>query len=340
MFIVNSYSLAVILCFVTMLCWGSWGNTQKLAAKSWRYELFYWDYVIGMALFALLLAFTAGSIGSEGRPFLQDLAQASGSSIGWILLGGVIFNASNILLSASISLAGMAVAFPLGVGIALVMGVVNNYIVAIQQGSKTGDPVLLVVGVLLVVAAIVFNGIASARKGGEEVSRSGQRKGVVLALVAGLVMSFFSSFVMRAMDTTNFVAPEAGKVTPYTAIVVFTLAILLSNFLFNTLVMRFPFTGEPVRYRDYFRGRFSTHLVGVLGGCIWCLGTALSYITAEKAGPAVSYALGQGAPLVAAIWGVFIWKEFKGARKGVAWLLVAMFAFFIAGLATIILAGQ
>ena len=340
MFIVNSYALAVVLCFVTMLCWGSWGNTQKLAAKSWRYELFYWDYVIGMVLFALLLAFTLGSIGSEGRSFLADLQQASWSSILWILVGGIIFNASNILLSASVSIAGMSVAFPLGVGIALVMGVVNNYRVAVMQGSKTGNVVLLVIGVVLVVCAIVFNGMASARKGEGGVSKADQRKGVILALIAGVVMSFFSSFVMRAMDTTNFVAPAAGKVTPYTAIVIFTVGVLLSNFIFNTIVMKKPFVGEPVQYKQYFKGDFKTHLVGILGGSIWCLGTALSYITAEKAGPAVSYALGQGAPMIAAIWGVFIWKEFKGAKKGVYGLLVAMFCFFIAGLAAIVIAGR
>ena len=340
MFIVNSYTLAVILCFVTMLCWGSWGNTQKLAAKSWRYELFYWDYVIGMVLFALLLAFTAGSIGDAGRPFLADLKQASGASLLWLLLGGVIFNASNILLSASTSIAGLSVAFPVGVGLALVLGVINNYRVAVQQGSKTGNLVLLALGVALVVCAIVCNGVAAGRKGDGGVTKANQRKGIILALIAGVVMSFFSSFVMRAMDTANFVTPAAGKVTPYTAIVIFTLGVLLSNFLFNTLVMRKPFVGEPVSYKEYFGGNFKTHLVGMLGGCIWCLGTALSYITAEKAGPAVSYALGQGAPMVAAIWGVFIWKEFKGAKKGVYGLLALMFCLFIAGLACIVAAGN
>ncbi|MBR5905836.1 MAG: multidrug DMT transporter permease [Bacteroidales bacterium] len=340
MFIVNSYALAVVLCFVTMLCWGSWGNTQKLASKNWRYELFYWDYVIGMVLFALLLAFTLGSTGSEGRPFLEDLKQASTESILWILLGGVIFNASNILLSASVSLAGMSVAFPLGVGLALVLGVINNYRVAVQQGSKTGNVVLLIIGVLLVVCAIVFNGMASARKGDGGVSGSARRKGVILALIAGVVMSFFSSFVMRAMDTANFVDPAPGKVTPYTAIVIFTFGVLISNFVFNSIVMKKPFVGTAVSYKQYFAGDFKTHLVGVLGGCIWCLGTALSYITAEKAGPAVSYALGQGAPMIAAIWGVFIWQEFKGAKKGVYGLLAAMFCFFIAGLAAIVIAGK
>ena len=341
MFIVSSYKLAVILCFVIMLCWGSWGNTQKLAAKSWRYEFFYWDYVIGMVLFALLLAFTAGSIGTEGRPFLQDLGQASCECLLRIVLGGVIFNASNILLSASTSIAGMSVAFPLGVGIALVLGVINNYRVAVAAGSKTGNVLLLVLGVALVVAAIVCNGMASGRKAvKDDADKAAQKKGIILALIAGVVMSFFSSFVMRAMDTTNFVTPEAGKVTPYTAIVVFTLGVLVSNFLFNTLVMKHPFVGEPVKVSDYFKGSGKTHLVGMLGGTIWCLGTALSYITAEKAGPAISYALGQGAPMVAAIWGVFVWKEFKGAKKGTGLLLAAMFVLFIAGLASIVIAGM
>ena len=340
MFIVNSYTLAVILCFVIMLCWGSWGNTQKLAAKSWRYELFYWDYVIGMVLFALLLAFTAGSIGEAGRPFLTDLKQASASSVLWILLGGIIFNASNILLSASTSIAGLSVAFPLGVGLALVLGVINNYRVAVQQGSKTGNLVLLALGVALVVCAIICNGIAASRKGDSGISKADQRKGIILALIAGVVMSFFSSFVMRAMDTANFVTPAAGKVTPYTAIVLFTLGVLLSNFLFNTIVMRKPFVGEPVSYSQYFKGNFKTHLVGMLGGAIWCLGTALSYITSGKAGAAVSYALGQGAPMIAAIWGVFVWKEFKGSGRQVYTLLALMFAFFVIGLGLIVVAGN
>ena len=314
MFIVNSYLLAVVFCFITMLCWGSWGNSQKLAAKSWRYELFYWDYVIGMVLFALLIALTMGSFGSEGRPFLEDVAQANGKAIGSIILGGVIFNASNILLSASTSIAGLAVAFPLGVGISLVLGTIINYI-----GAPAGNPVLLFIGVALIVVAIICNGIASGKISSEK--KAGANKGIILAAVAGTLMAFFYRFVAASMDLENFAAPAVGKVTPYTAIVIFSLGVLLSNFVFNTLVMKKPFVGEPVTYKQYFAGSFKTHLVGVLGGAIWCLGTAFSYIASGKAGAAISYALGQGAPLIAAIWGVFIWKEFKGANKQVYGLL-------------------
>ena len=333
MFIVNSYLLAVVFCFITMLCWGSWANSQKLAAKSWRYELFYWDYVIGMILFALLIAFTMGSCGTEGRQFLEDVAQANGKALGSIILGGVIFNASNILLSASTSIAGLAVAFPLGVGISLVLGTIINYI-----GAPAGNPVLLFIGVALIVVAIICNGVASGKISSEK--KAGANKGIILAAVAGTLMAFFYRFVAASMDLENFAAPAVGKVTPYTAIVIFSLGVLLSNFVFNTLVMKKPFVGEPVTYKQYFAGSFKTHLVGVLGGAIWCLGTAFSYIASGKAGAAISYALGQGAPLIAAIWGVFIWKEFKGANKQVYGLLGVMFVLFIAGLGFIIAAGN
>ena len=336
MFIINSYLLAVVFCFITMMCWGSWGNTQKLAAKNWRYELFYWDYVIGMVLFALLICFTMGSFGTEGRPFVEDIAQVSLRNVGSIILGGVIFNASNILLSASTSIAGMAVAFPLGVGISLVLGTVINYI-----GAPSGDPMYLFLGVALIVVAIICNGIASGKaQQADAENKKDAKKGIILAAIAGTLMAFFYRFVAAAMDLENFAAPAAGKATPYTAIFIFSLGVLISNFVFNTFVMKKPFVGEPVSYKEYFKGNLKTHLVGILGGSIWCLGTAFSYIASGKAGAAISYALGQGAPMIAAIWGVFIWKEFKGANKNVYGLLALMFLFFIAGLGCIIVSGN
>ena len=335
MFIISSYTLAVVFCFITMLCWGSWGNTQKLAGKTWRYELFYWDYVIGMVLFAVLLGLTMGSTGELGRSFIADLQQASLTSVGWVLLGGVIFNASNILLSASTSLAGMAVAFPLGCGLALVLGVVNNYL----EQSK-GNPMLLALGVLFIVVAIVCNGMAAGRVSKQSEGNKNSKKGIVLAIVAGLLMSTFYRFVVKGMDINNFEQPAAGMLTPYSAIFIFSLGVLVSNLIFNTYVMKRPFVGEPVSYSEYFKGGLSTHLVGVLGGAIWCLGTAFSYIAAGKAGAAVSYALGQGAPMIAAFWGVFIWKEFKGADRKTGYLLALMFALFIIGLGIIVVAGN
>lgn len=332
MFIIENYGTAVLFCIITMLCWGSWANTQKLASKNWRFELFYWDYVIGILLFSLISAFTLGSFGEGGRSFLVDLQQASASNVVSALLGGVIFNAANILIAAAISIAGLAVAFPVGIGIALILGVLVNYFAA-----EKGNPVLLFTGVALVAVAIVINAIAYKRKTGAE--QKVPTKGIVTAILGGVLMSFFYRFIAKGMDLENFQNPAVGKMTPYTAVFIFSMGIFVSNFLFNTILIKRPFEGPPTSYAEYFRGKFKTHLVGVLGGLIWGVGNSFNLIAAGKAGPAISYGLGQGATLVAALWGVFIWKEFRNSPKGTSGLLAAMFVFFIAGLGLLIYAG-
>ena len=333
MFIVESYGLAVALCWVTMLCWGSWGNTQKLSAQTWRYELFYWDYVIGILLFSLVWGLTLGSIGEGGRGFMQDLQHVGMENFWSAFLGGVIFNASNILLSASMSLAGMSVAFPIGVGLALVLGVFVNYF-----SVPKGDPVTLFGGVFLIVLAIVFNGIASS-KVSEVSGQTVRKRGVLIAVCAGILMAFFYRFVAASMDMENFASPAPGKLTPYTAVFVFAIGVFVSNFLFNTLAMKHPVEGKPVSISGYFKGDMSTHLVGVLGGVIWCIGQSFSMIASEKAGAAISYGLGQGATLVSALWGILIWKEFKGAPAISNRLNVGMFILFVIGLGFLIYAG-
>ncbi|HRV89816.1 MAG TPA: GRP family sugar transporter [Prolixibacteraceae bacterium] len=333
MFIVNSYALAILFCFITMLCWGSWGNTQKLAGKTWRYELFYWDYVIGVLLLSLIFAFTLGSFGEGGRSFLADLRQADAGNIGSAFLGGIIFNASNILLSAAIAIAGMSVAFPVGVGLALVLGVIINYL-----GSQKGDPLFLFLGVGLITLAIILNALAyrKASAGNMKVTT----KGIMIAIISGVLMSMFYRFVAASMDLDNFVSPAQGKMTPYTATVIFALGVFISNFLFNSILMKKPISGEPTGYKAWFSGKFPIHLVGVLGGIIWGIGNSLNLIAAGKAGAAISYGLGQGATLVAALWGVFIWKEFKNAPKSTNRMLALMFLLFVAGIILIIMAGQ
>jgi glucose uptake protein len=330
MFIVESYPLAVAMCVVTMICWGSWANTQKLATKAWRFQLFYWDYGIGVFLFALLLAFTLGSGGEGGRGFLADLAQADGKWLGSAMLGGVIFNLSNILLVAAIDIAGIAVAFPVGVGLALVIGVVTTY-----AAKPEGNVPLLALGVGCVALAIVLDALAYRRLAAA--GQTASTKGITLSVVAGVLMGFFYSFVaqsMGAIDATRML--QGGKLSPYTAIVLFSAGLLASNLVWNSIVMAKPFSGEPVTYRDYFqKGTTRLHLIGLMGGAIWNIGMSFSIIASTTAGPALSYGLGQGATLVGAVWGVFIWKEFKGA-PGTGRLLAAMFILYLIGLGVLI----
>lgn len=330
--IVESYSVAVAMCIVTMLCWGSWANTQKLASKEWRFQLFYWDYAIGVVLLSLLLAFTLGSTGSAGRSFMADLEQADSQWLGSALLGGVIFNLSNILLVAAIDIAGMAVAFPVGVGLALVLGVITTYL-----AQPEGNVTLLSAGVAAVVVAIVLDAFAY-----KKLATAGMKapvKGIVLSVIAGVLMGWFYSFVAQSMGTIDASTQtlEAGKLSPYTALVLFSVGLFASNFIWNSIVMAKPFSGEPVTYRDYFtQGNLRLHLIGILGGVIWNIGMGFNIIASTAAGPALSYGLGQGATMVGAFWGVFIWKEFKGAPAGTDKLLTAMFLFYLIGLGVLI----
>jgi glucose uptake protein len=332
MLIIESYPVAVTLSVITMLCWGSWANTQKLASREWKYQLFYWDYGLGVLLWAVFLAFTAGSLGSQGRSFLTDLAQADPANLGWALLGGILFNLSNILLVVAIDVAGLAVAFPIGVGLALVAGVITTYLM-----RPEGNPVALAGGVVLILIAIFLNALAFKRAAASHAS-SRPGFGVGLSVAAGLLMGCgFFGLVMKGV-ATRFVSPESGLITPYTALVVFSTGLFLSNFLWNSLMMRWPIVGEPVPFRDYFtRGSLRLHLVGTLGGVIWNIGMSFSLLASGAAGGALSYALGQGATMVAAAWGVFVWKEFRHAPAGTGRLLGAMFGLYIAGLAILVL---
>ena len=330
MFILRSYAVAVVFCVITMLCWGSWANTQKLAGDTWRFELFYWDYVFGVMLMALIFAFTMGSFGRAGRNFLADVRQAKLAHIGSALLGGAIFNAANILLVAAIAIAGMAVAFPVGIGMALVIGVLVNYL-----KMPKGNPKLLFTGVALITVAIILDALAYRLLPDQA---AGGTKGLVLAVLCGVLMGFFYRFVAASMSK-DFVKMEAGKLSPYTAMVFFALGILLSNFVLNTAIMIKPFTGDPVPLTAYFEGNFQDHLWGVLGGMIWAVGMTFSIIAFGVAGAAISYGLGQGATMVAALWGVFIWHEFQHAPPSATPLIVLMFIGYAVGLGLIIRSG-
>ena len=331
MFIINSYSLAVIFCFITMLCWGSWANTSKVSSDKWPFPMFYWDYSLGMILMTVIYGLTMGSIGDSGRSFISDLQQADSGSISSAFIGGVIFNLSNLILVAAIAVAGISVAFPVGVGLALVIGVIVNYI-----KNPEGNPVLLFAGVALVVVAIVVNALASSKVSKSKGSTSA--KGILLSVMAGIIMGFFYRFVADGM-TLDFTSPEAGKMTPYSAALIFSAGVFISNFLWNTFFMYKPVEGSKSSYKDYFtNGTTKQHLFGILGGMIWLTGFLFNLIASDKAGPAISYGLGQGATMVGAAWGVFVFREFKGAPPVINRYLITMFVSFFAGLGMIIIA--
>ena len=331
MFVVNSLSVAIAFCMLTMLGWGSWANTQKLAGKEkWRFELFYWDYAIGVFLFGIVFAHTFGSFGSSGPTATANLHAADVSYVWPALISGAIFNLSNILLVVGIGAAGMSVAFPVGVGLALVIGTVKSYL-----ETPKGNPALLFGGVVLIVFAMVMSAIAHGR-----LPRAGTQNrfwGVIFSVLAGGMMGLFYPQLMRSISPNFSSAPIVpGMLTPYVALFFFGLGVLVSNIVWNTIYMRVGGVG----YRDYFRGSARLHGIGILGGCIWMAALCFNVIASSVAGPAISYALGQGATLVAAIWGLVIWREFRSAPAGTSKYLALMLAGYTSGLVLIGAATQ
>jgi glucose uptake protein len=310
---------------LSMLCWGSWANTQKID-KRWRFELFYWDYMWGVLACALLFGLTLGTKSpTSPDSFFRNLYAASPRSLVEAFFGGVIFNLGNLLLVAAISVAGMAVAFPIGAGLALVIGAVINFII-----SPKGNPILLFGGIALICIAIILDAMAyRGLPGGAKAST----KGVGLSLACGVAVGLFYPLVAKALTGPNHLGP-------YTVYFVFALGAAISNFPMNYGLMRRPVSGEPLRVKDYFKGRMSLHAWGILGGAIWGIGTvanfAASYV--PMIGPATSFSLGEGNTMISAIWGIFVWKEFNGAGNRVKGLLAIMFLFFVLGLSCIALA--
>jgi glucose uptake protein len=322
----ETYAVALSLMIITMLCWGSWANTMKLC-PAYRFQLFYWDYVIGLVLGALLWGMTLGSMGSVGRPFLKDLFHADSTHILFAMTGGVLFNMANLLLVAAIEIAGLAVAFPVGIGLALVVGATSSYIIA-----PTGNAPILFGGITLVVGAIVLDAMAYRLREAER--RSLSMRGVVISLIAGLLMGSFYPFVSRAMSGSD--APG-----PYSVALFFVFGVALCTIPLNYLLMRRPLDkSEPVSIQAYLAARGVWHLWGILGGAIWCTGATFNFVAsrAQIVGPAVSYSIGQGATMISAAWGVFIWREFAAAPARAKVFLGWMFVLFVCGLSAIALA--
>ncbi|RPJ55597.1 MAG: multidrug DMT transporter permease [Acidobacteria bacterium] len=328
MFVIENYAVAVFLCVLAMLCWGSWQNTYKLAGPAWRFELYYWDFAFGILLLSVVVALTLGSWGEAGRSFIPDVRQAAPGSMVSAMLGGAIWNLGTLLLTAAIAIAGMSVAFPIGGGIGWVLGIVVNYIAV-----PIGNPLLLFTGSACIVAAILLS-MSSYKKLASQTKKP-RVAGIVLSFTAGLLIAFFYRFVAAAV-TTDFTNPEPGKLTTYSAVVFFCIGAFASTFLFNPIFMRKPVQGLPVSFADYFKGKPIVHLVGIVGGIIWSLGMTFSFMASGSAGFAISYGLSNSAPVVAALWGIFVWKEFARAPKDTNRLLAMMFVFYLAGLVLIV----
>lgn len=337
MIVLTNYWLAILFCVFAMICWGSWSNTQKLVQSNWRFELFYWDLIIGILLMSVISAFTVGSMGETGRSFVEDLKQADMSSILFAMLGGLLWNMGNLLLVAAIAIAGMSVAFPIGGGLAWVLGIILNYInVLAKGGNPSNNPVELWIGVAIIVAAIVLSGKSYQKLSKEK--KQASMKGIVISVIAGLFIAFFYPVVVNSLDP-QFVSGGKGTLTPYTGVFFFAIGVFVSTFFINPFFMRYPVSGTPVKMSAYFQGSTKTHLIGILGGAIWMLGMVFSYMAVGAANPAIAYALSNAAPVAAILWGIFVWKEFREAPKGTNTLLTIMFVCYIIGLVLITLSN-
>jgi glucose uptake protein len=329
MYLPVSYEAALFFMILSMMSWGSWANTLKLC-PGFRFQLFYWDYAVGVVLGAAVWGLTAGSAGGLGPALFPAILQAPPEEIAFAFAAGIIFNIANLLLVAAIDIAGLAVAFPIGIGMALVLGTLASYRV-----SPMGNPLLLFGGVLLVTVAIVLDALAYKKR--EKASKATSTRGIVLSLIAGVLMGSFYPFVARAMHGTDL-HPATG---PYAVALFFAMGVLLSTFPANALLMLWPLDGKPrVGLRAYWDAPVLWHAAGLLGGGIWCTGAVANFVASSVhlVGPAVSYSIGQGATMVSALWGVFVWHEFAGAPREAKQLLAFMFLFFVVGLGAVALA--
>ncbi len=320
MFTPDNLSLALMMMITSAICWGSWANTYK-GVKNYRFELFYWDYAVGIFLISLFLALTMGSTGHDASSFLNNVSAADRSNIVYALVGGALFNLANLLLVAAIDMAGLAVAFPIAIGIALVVGVVLSY--ALQPKGNAG---FLALGVACALVAVILDGKAYGTMASS--GRTVSRKSIITCIVSGVLMGLWAPFMTHAMTTGNTLGP-------YSAAVFLTLGALLSCFIWNIYFMKHPLVGEPVSFSGFFSGPASGHMLGILGGVIWGVGTVFNLVAANFTGVAISYAIGQSAPMVAALWGIFVWKEFKGSGSSAKFYLGLMFVFYALAIALV-----
>jgi glucose uptake protein len=313
MFTPQNLSVALLMMITSAVCWGSWANTYK-GVKNYRFELFYWDYAIGIFLISLILGHTMGMTNNGPDNLVNNIHSTGVSNVGYALIGGALFNLANLLLVAAIDMAGLAVAFPVAIGIALVVGVVLSY--ALQP---KGNLAFLALGVACALVAVILDGKAygSLAAAGRSISK----KSLITCVVSGVLMGLWAPFMAHAMT-------RGSPLGPYSAAIFLTMGALLSCFIWNTYLMKHPLVGEPVSFGGFFHAPASGHLLGLLGGFIWGIGTVFNLVAASFTGVAISYAIGQSAPMVAALWGILVWKEFEGSGSRAKWYLAFMFVFY------------
>jgi glucose uptake protein len=319
----ESYAIVLTFMILSMLCWGSWANSMKLC-PGYRFQLLYWDFILGLVAAAILWGSTLGSRGSVGRSFYAAIPHSGMHTILLAMAGGAIFNVANLLLVAAIDIAGLAVAFPVGIGLALVVGAISSYVI-----SPKGNPLLLFGGIALVVVAIVFDAIAYRLRETEHAAMS--RRGIIISLIAGLLMGAFYPFVSKAMT-------GEGSPGPYVILLFFAIGVAVCAVPVNYLLMRVPLDGrEPAAMRGYWQASGAWHFWGFVGGAIWCTGAMSNFVASQAhiVGPAVSYSIGQGATMISACWGVFVWHEFSNAPARSKASLRWMFIFFLCGLTAV-----
>lgn len=325
MILVTNVTIALICCIYCCLCWGSWANTQKLVQqKEWKSFLFYWDYIFGFFLTSLLGLFLF-----NGGNYFDNVTW---ESVIWAVAGGVVWNFANIFLTAANGVAGMAVGFPIGGGLGWVGGIIFNYFV----NGFNGNDILLWIGVIFAIAAMVLSGISYGRLASRE--KKSPVAGIIFAIISGFGFAFFYGLVVKAC------APEFGGIgtlSPYQSVFFFALTVLLTTFVLNPIAMRHSVEGIQTMEQYFKNGTMRTHLIGILGGFIWMSGMVISFMTAgANVNKAVSYALSNASPLVAMIWGVLVWKEFKNAPKGTSSYLIFMFLLFALALVIITMSNN
>ena len=342
MILPQSYPSVLFLMVLSLLCLGSWASFYKFAGK-WRYEMFYLDFAIGLLLASVIFAFTLGNIGYDGFNFIDDLQHAGKRQWLYVLIAGLIFNLGNMLLMAAVSVCGLAVAFPMGMGIALLLG--TGLGIAVRPA---GNSLLLGLGCLLILTSIIVNAVVYRIMGvaqHEVLARAGRArstrrptplKGIILALAAGVLIGSFTPLVEKARQG------DLGM-GPYAIGFIFAFAMFFSSFVYDIFFMNLPVEGEPVEFGEYFKGRAKQHLAGLASGFIWYAGMVLAWVCTSvpetiRGGPMLRFMLAEGSPVLAALWGIVVFREFKNSDMRVNILGTLMLALFLCGMAMIGLA--